>query len=207
MDLDTIVTRTRRMAGDASSGLDVDEIKGHIQRVYRFEIPDQVSDCARRGTVTWSTVASQAEYDLDTHTGLKGVVIAPRRPVRLDPIEMWLTTDEDRFWATWEETDLTEGSPTDILHRGRTLVLRPVPDAVYSILMPASMYRAAMPTAGLEYEPEALACAAGAAMQIAADLGEHAVAADAGSMYEARILELKTRSASASRSRPQLRSF
>jgi hypothetical protein len=194
VDLATMRTRTKTLLGDTAGALSDAALEEHLNRVYRFEIPDQVPGAAREGSLTFSLTTSEDTYDLDTHASLKGKVMAPRRGVRVDGDLVEWHTDPTRFWACFDLDDTAEGTPTAVLAYGRELVFRPIPSAALSVYLPCAKYRDALTSTGLEYDPEALACVAGAAFQIAADRGQAEVARDALALYTSRIAELRTRS-------------
>ncbi len=112
---------------------DVD-IKELINNFYMNVLPLDLQPLALK---SWYAVVTEA--DVDTYFIHDGVIWIGSTP-KLNGDRVHYTQDEDKFFRLFPENQTYESStPDHVLHRGRLLIFRPPPDAVYTIKFPAML--------------------------------------------------------------------
>lgn len=180
MNLATMESLVLRRLGLGSSDLAASELDRELNRIYRWEIPNLVGEASAKGQVSFVLSIGVDTYDLDAKTN--GTLRAVGRPVLIStltsphyPIDVY--DDADLFWRDFDLLDTAQRRPYAALVQGRTMTLRPVPDAAYVVTMAALLYRGALTSAGISDESEAYVCVDGAAARLASDLGMDEIAA------------------------------
>jgi len=190
-----------RLAGTADA-LSEAECLIYLDEVYQHMIPDEVPGFLTEGDFTVSTVASTQEYDFpDT-------VHSVRRGAQIDDemIDTYFRASE--MWFHHTRTDVSEGLPYSALFYEKKIALFPVPDAVYTLWVPARMYPAAgLTSTGIANDTHAKTVVAGGAREYAADLGYDEIATREGLRFADGLSSLKCRSASVPRERLARRTF
>lgn len=136
MNIETMRVRFRGIAAGLADAMSDGEIDAYLNRAYQFDIPAGIDGEISETTWTLTTVASTETYDYPAY------VVAPREHAWIDDangmIPLWVTSNPVLFEDRWAEpSGAAEGRPIAVLFYGRTARLTPVPDAVYSIEIPA----------------------------------------------------------------------
>jgi len=130
-NLGTIRTKIRVITGRLHTAIMSDsEIDDYINNYYTNIMPVQLDSRALEVFYSDVTVAGTGEY------ALASTVPAIKLPLMIDNVPIPLSYDKEAFFNDFPETETTQGEPIAALLFGRTLYLRPIPDAVYTYKAP-----------------------------------------------------------------------
>lgn len=148
---DKVLQIMRKVIGqrDASAPDATDDILlEYINEFIQLNMPQDVKLLDNWTFYEFNTVAN--DYDYDFGADANGVTYSIVRPpaysinnasATQNSLKMYWHQSPERFYNIWgyitDTDDLTTGQPTDILFYENQFVLRPVPDAVYTIKMRA----------------------------------------------------------------------
>lgn len=175
-----LLSRMRLILGrylGLEGGLEATDADEALNANHQFALPNLIGGSILEGYIDIVTVAGTQDYNFDTAgAAMTPAVIAKNiyrpvintatgRPLRYtdQPIEFW-------SWHDHDSTDQYE--PRSVLVRGRSVTLRPIPDAIYTIRAYGQVYRAALAAAGIADDEEALLVCAMAALDLAEGLGQ-----------------------------------
>jgi len=110
------------------------DINALLNGAYQFTLPRMIPGQIREGMWTLETVAGTDTYTYPSH------IISPRPGGRLSDdtlLEFW--TSPGLFWNRYQRSSAPQARPYAGLFYGREVVLRPVPNAVYTLHQPAAV--------------------------------------------------------------------
>lgn len=168
------------------------ELDQELNRVWRFGIPNRVDAAAVRGLVSLQTVAGDDSYDLDVEFP-SAPLLAVEGPAYYGSSQLDLYTDPVLFWEDFDPASTEQAAPQGLLVQGRTLTVRPIPAAIYTVKIQAARYRDALTSSGVADELEASVVVEGAAARLAHQLGQEDVGARYDQLFERDLSELSPR--------------
>ncbi len=136
MNVETMRVRFRTIAAGLADSLSDGEIDAFLNRAYQFDIPAAID-----GEI------SETTWDLTTSNGVDEYaypanIIAPRENAWItdsnSSIPLWVTSNPVVFEDRWADpTGAATARPIAVLFYGRSARFSPVPDAAYTIEIPA----------------------------------------------------------------------
>ncbi len=204
MDLATLRATVTEKLGLETADLPEARLDRELNRVWRFGIPNRIDSAAIRGFVSVPTVASVADYDLDTVLAATPL-LAVEGPVFYLSQELDLYSDPQLFWQDFDLASVAEGPPQGVLVQGRRITVQPTPDAAYTVRIYSARYRDALTSAGIADEQEATAVVDGAASRIAHELGQEDVGTRFENLFEADLAAVASRYRSNTSALPAVR--
>jgi hypothetical protein len=181
-----ILALVNRALGQPPGTLD-DVANPFVDYVYGFSIPDRLAGLGTRGEVELVITSAGYSYDLKS---LKPEVRAVYRPVTIGGDVLDYYDDAKLFWDVYDRALTTPGEPSGVLVEGRVLTFGPKPDADYTVIIPCSKYREAVPVAGIANLTEAFAVINGAARELARFRGQESVADRMDVLFQNKLAEL-----------------
>lgn len=142
----TLVRRLRRSLGglltnnvsgvsDLQSYSD-DDLANELDDTWSFRIPTLVDGMLSEAEMLVTTDEGEDTYPLGKRTAfLRGMCWR-------DDTQIGFYTEPERFWWQYSREDTHQGSPTGVLHYGRQLIFRPVPDNLYKMRFTSRNYPA-----------------------------------------------------------------
>lgn len=187
MNLAKMRTRTEEILGLVGA-FDVNDLDEQLNMLWQREVPNRFGGAITQGHVDWSTVSSQADYDIETLATADGGKVlkgfyAPVIDLAFTRI-LRFTDQPAKFWDWNDTSPVTSGRPLYVLLQDTTMTIRPIPDQVYTMRFYAGLYRAALTSDGLADDVEAMVCVSGAARNIALFNGRDGPAQRAQVMFE-----------------------
>jgi len=139
-DLTALIAKVRRITGIPSTTKFSDsDITVYINNYYQNQLPNEVIAAALKDWFTFSTVVSTSSYDLDADVRII------KSPATIDNTSIGLYVDQDLFYAKYpQDSGASNDKPADALYFGRTVILQPVPDAVYTFRSACVKYPTAL---------------------------------------------------------------
>lgn len=137
MNVETMRVRFRTNAAGLADSLSDGDIDAFLNRSYQFDIPAAIDGEISETTWNLTTSIGVETYTYPSH------VIAPREHAWISDaanslIPLWVTSSPVVFEDRWAEpAGAAQGRPVAVLFYGRTARLSPVPDAVYTVEIPA----------------------------------------------------------------------
>lgn len=194
MDLNTLRQRVLTRVGlsaatDLPQGLTrIDEA---LNRQWRYNLPTLIMGTARKGFVTFNTIASSPSYDLENTVGTSNLMRSITGPFMIQDDIIDFYTDPEAFYKFAACLDCTdEGKPRICLVLGHVVTFRPIPDAAYTITVFCHKNNAALTSSGIADDIKAEFVWLGAAGDIALhDLDDEETA---GKAYQAQQVALTT---------------
>jgi hypothetical protein len=133
---------TGRKSYNQISGTDIlSKINQYYQHVFPLEAGFAIPEL--KTWLTFDTVASTGEYDIATAGDVTFPITFPlptfisydtlciQPPFYINNVQATFYTDSEKFYSEYPLDYDTEGVPVDVLRRGNSLVLRPIPDDAY----------------------------------------------------------------------------
>jgi hypothetical protein len=169
VDKPTMRTRFREAIADRASDLNDAAVDALLNTVWQFILPGEIDGVFREEDVSAALSTSNFTVDLDSTanfggmgaSGNAGRVRQVMPGVRLgdsrDPLDFY--NDSETFYNRylWNDVGTESGRPIAVLLQKRILTVHPVPDTFYELVIPASVYNAAIPSAGIANDDWALA--------------------------------------------------
>ena len=193
MNLADMIVRFREGNADRASDLNDASIQALLNTSWRFTLPGEVDGTFREGAITFNTVIGQQDYDLDnaTHVGATnaGMVRAVEKGIRVstETSPLLFFDDFNTFFCDYTYSDTQQGRPQSVLVRKRTLTLRPIPSAIVTIVVPGSLFNAAIDSGGVANDDVALAVVRIALRDYAAEQGTDSTSARYENLTESSL--------------------
>lgn len=123
-----IISTFRDLTGRKSTSQISDaDILEKVNHYYQHIFPGEAQIPEFKGWYTFNTVhATGSQVIPEAVTEVMG-------PAYVDDDEATFWLDVKRFYEEYPHDYTTESTPSDILLEGRTLIIRPIPDAVYEV--------------------------------------------------------------------------
>ena len=177
--VEQVISKFRDLTGRKSSNQISDaNILIEINHYFQHVFPDEVNIHEFSGWYQFNTVDG---------TGFQAIpddYIRVVPPAYVDNKEATFWTDVQRFYENYPHDYTTEDVPIDILLEDRTLILRPIPDAVYAAkIRMLSSIPSALTTGALDNPKWGPTIAFGTSIQFLMDKGEKDVAEELGAGY------------------------
>jgi hypothetical protein len=138
--LATIREKVRAITGYLSTGQMANaDMLIAINQFYQNELPRLLGHSQFHSWFTFNTVDGTGSYTIDDLASDDGanIISFDGSYITIDDIDATVYYDRSTFFGLWPESDTWEEDvPTDMLIEGRTIWLRPPPDAVYVVKMP-----------------------------------------------------------------------
>jgi hypothetical protein len=136
MNVETMRVRFRTIAAGLADSLSDGEIDAFLNRAYQFDIPAAIDGEISETTWDLTTSIGVDEYAYPSN------VIAPRENAWItdanSSIPLWVTSNPVVFEDRWADpTGAAPARPIAVLFYGRVARFSPVPDAAYTIEIPA----------------------------------------------------------------------
>lgn len=202
MNVETMRVRFRTIAAGLADSLSDGEIDAFLNRAYQFDVPAGIDGEISETTWTLTTAVGVESY------AYPGYVVAPREHAWIQQggstIPLWVTSHPVIFEDRWAEPDgAANARPVAILFYGRQAKLTPIPDAIYTIEIPARGGPSAALTDGTVIANDTHAMCV-----VHAALGEFFTEIEAGELFATNLTALEryaSRLRSVSLSRPRSR--
>ena len=135
MNVETMRVRFRGISAGLADDISDGEIDAYLNRAYQFDIPAGVDGEISETIWTLTTTASTESYAYPDR------IVAPREQAWIadsgGSLPLYVTTNPTIFEARWVDPSGAEGRPLAVMFYGREAKLAPVPDATYTIEIPA----------------------------------------------------------------------
>lgn len=128
-------------------------IDAHIARAYEEEVPILIQGAAKRRQLIFNLVAGTDTYDVDTLAAAASSPFAfygiRSHLILLADSQLTYYTDPEKFWLAYTFSDVAQNKPGGVLHDGRSLQFRSVPDSNYQVVLWCTGSRDPFPTPGI----------------------------------------------------------
>lgn len=208
MNVETMRARFKGIAAGLADDLTDGEVDAFLNRAYQFDVPAGID-----GEISETTWVLSTEVGVESYA-YPPYIVAPREHAWIQQtgatIPLWVTSNPTLFEDRWAEPDgAANGRPVAVLFYGRTARFTPVPDAVYSVEIPARGGSATALTDGVTVPNDTHAMCV-----VHAALAEFFTEVEAGELFatngmalERYASRLQTLSLARPRSRVPVRSF
>jgi hypothetical protein len=172
--VDQLISKFRDLTGRPDSGQITDTvILAEINHYYQYIFPIDAQVSEFKGWLIFDTAVSTGEYEIDDS------VTQIESPIYINDDQVSLWTDIERFYRQYPQDYDTEGIPVDVLLLDRSLILRPIPDAVYSVkARKTSSTPDALVSGAIDNSLWGYVIAYGAAIIYLMSVGEHELVAE-----------------------------
>ena len=135
MNVETMRVRFRGISAGLADDISDGEIDAYLNRAYQFDVPAGIDGEISETIWTLTTVASTEAYAYPDR------IVAPRDRAWIaeanGSIPLYVTSNPTEFEARWVDPASVEGRPVAVLLYGRQAKIAPIPDAAYTIELPA----------------------------------------------------------------------
>ena len=194
MDLAAMIVRFREGNADRStSDMNDAAVQAILDTAWRFTLPGEIDGTFREGSIAFNTTSAKQDYDLDSAADVgsanAGMVRAVEKGIRISDERTPLAFYDDfnTFFCEYIYSDTSVGRPQSVLVRKRTLTLRPIPNGVFSIVVPGSLFNPALTSNGVANDDHALTAVRIALRDYAAEQGADSTSARYSELSESAL--------------------